>query len=234
MSCLDVTAFLGFLPAFASTGSTSSGSIAWLSTGSPGDTITIGSVTLTAVAGARAAGSSTWSVDGDEAAEAASFRAAIADSAASALVSASGSGTTVNLTTVSTGPASLLDLATSTDEVYDLTAFAGGDDQIRLMLEATCTMIGACWPAAKAGLAHAYLTAHFLAVGAGNEGGVRTSRTVNKISEGSAAPSFDASDAAFATTKYGRLYLALRSTIPVLPMSTAINFGISTGGCGCG
>jgi hypothetical protein len=232
MACLDVTAFLGFLPTFASTGSTSVGSIAWLSTGTAGDTITIGSVTMTAVAGARVAGSSTWSVDGPEAQEAASFRAAVADSAAAALVTASGSGATVSLRTTAKGPVSLLDLSTSAAEVYGLTPFAGGDDQIRLTLEATCPMVGDCF-GAKAGLAHAYLTAHFLDVAAGLEGGVRTSRAINKISEGSSAPSFDAGDAAFATTRWGRLFLALRSSVVVMPMTTAINF-MSTGGCGCG
>lgn len=230
MSCLDVTAFLGFLPAFASTGSTSSASIKWLATGTAGQTITIGSVTLTAVAGARAAGSSTWSVDGTAEQEAASFRAAIADSAASALVAASGSGTTVNLTTVSKGPASLLDLATSDAEVYELTAFAGGDDQVRLTLEMTCTMIGECW-GSKAGMAHAYLTAHFLEVDADKEKGTVTGRSMNSISHSLTAPSFDAGDAPFASTRYGRLYLALRKTIPVLPMTTA---GGYLGGCGCG
>lgn len=227
MACVDVTAFLGFLPSFASTGSTSEGSIAWLSTGTAGDTITIGTVTLTAVAGARVAGSLTWSVDGDAATEATSFAAAIADSAATALVTASRSGSTVTLTTVGKGPASLLTLTASAPLVYAATAFAGGDDQVRLTLETTCLMIGECW-GSKAGMAHAYLTAHFLEVAAGNEIGVVSGRGMNSISHSLTAPTFEASDAAFSSTRYGRLYLALRSSVAVLPMSTA---GL---GCGCG
>jgi len=227
--CIDLPAFLDFLPEFGSTGSASTGSIEWLATGTAGDTITIGTVTLTAVAGARVAGSLTWSVDGDATAEAASFRAALADSPAAAVVLASGAGVVVDLTTRTKGPVSLLDLAASDPDVYGLTPFAGGDSQIVMTLALTCPLV-ACHGANK-GMAHAYLAAHFLAVGGGQESGVRTSRTVNKISEGTTAPSFAASDAAFATTRFGRLYLALRSSVLVLPMTTATPWG---GGCGCG
>jgi Protein of unknown function (DUF4054) len=109
--------------------------------------------------------------------------------------------------------------------------FASTDaDKVTSRLVVACTMIGTCF-GDKAGPAHAYLTAHILAVEDNKEKGVPASRAIASINESLSAPSFDTSDAAYATTKYGRLYLMLKATTPVLPMSTALGFST---GCGCG
>jgi hypothetical protein len=230
--CLDATAFLALLPEFSTTGSTSVGSIEWLATGTAGDTISIGGVQLTAVAGARAAGTNTWSVDGDAVAEATSFLAAINDSDATALVE--GVKTTpqvVRLTTYTTGQDSELAFSTSAPLVYELSGdtFEGGGDLLDFTLESTCTMFNpGCW-GAKLGFGHAYLTAHFLTIAAGGEGGV------SAISQGSSATGFDTKDAAFANTKWGRMYLALQQTVLNLGMASSGGYGFRGwgGGCGC-
>jgi hypothetical protein len=216
--CADSSTFLALTgpTEFISVGPVSTGSVTWLSTGTAGDTITIGSATLTAVTGARAAGSLTWSVDGDETAEATSFLAALQDSALTSVVSATRSGTTVNMTTLATGAASEIALSSSNALVYDLSGstFTGGSALLDFTLTTTCSMLAPlCWGSKKTA-GHVYLTAHFLALQMGQESGAVSSKTIDRISIGYAATSFNTSDAAFSSTKWGRAYLALKSTIP--------------------
>jgi hypothetical protein len=229
--CLTAEAFLALVPAFSAVGGASTGTIEWVATGTAGDTIDIGGVQLTAVAGARTAGSNTWSVDGSDVAEATSFVAAIADSDATAIVSAEKTTPTiVELTTVGLGYDSELALATSAPLVYTLSGdtLTGGSDLLDFQLETTCLMINTSVWGTKAGAAQAYLCAHFMAVATGaggGETGATTSRTIAQISQSNASTAFDTSDAAFASTKWGRLYLALRATV--------INFGMMTSARGC-
>jgi hypothetical protein len=229
--CLTAEAFLALVPAFSAVGGASTGTIEWIATGTIGDTIDIGGVQLTAVAGARTAGSNTWSIDGSDVAEATSFVAAIADSDATAIVSAEKTTPTiVELTTVGFGYDSELALSTSAPLVYTLSgdAMDGGSDLLDFTLQTTCLMINASVWGTKAGAAQAYLTAHFMAIATGaggGETGASTSRTIAQISQSNASTAFDTSDAAYASTKWGRLYLALRATV--------INFGMMTSARGC-
>ena len=229
--CLTAATFLALVPAFSAVGGASTGTIEWLATGTVGETISIGGVQLTAVAGARVAASNTWSIDGDEVAEATSFVAAIADSDATAIVTAEKTTPIiVELTTVELGSDSELAFSTSDDAVYLLSGstLEGGSSLLDFTLNTTCSMVNTSIWGSKAGAAQAYLTAHFMAIATGaggGEAGVTTSRAIAQISQSNASTSFDASDAAFASTRWGRQYLALRATV--------INFGALTSARGC-
>lgn len=224
--CLTAAAFRALVPDMSSVGGASTGTIEWLSTGTAGETISIGGVQLTAVAGARVAGSNTWSVDGDAVAEATSFVAAIADSDATAYVTAEKTTPQiVEITTIGLGYDSELALSTSAPLVYDLSGatLTGGSDLLDFQLATTCLMVSASAWGSKAGAAQAYLTAHFMAIATGaggGETGVSTSRNINAISASNSSTAFATTDAAFASTRWGRMYLALRATV--------INFGMMT------
>ncbi len=225
--CTSIETFLGVLPEFASVGGTSSGTITWLGEGSALDTIDIGGLQLVAVAGARAAGSLTWSVDGNAVAEATSFVAAIGDSEAADIVTATKTTpTTVKITTLAHGYDSELHFATSAPLVYELSGATldGGASLLELQLAAACSMVQASVWKSKTEMGRIYLAAHFLAVATGmggGETGVTTSRTIDRISQGNAATAFDMSDAAFASTKWGRMYIALRDSILVMPVTSS-------------
>lgn len=231
--CLTAAAFLALLPDFGSVGSVSTGTIEWLATGTAGETISIGGVEMTAVAGARVAGSNTWSVDGSTTAEATDFVAAVADSDAADLVTAAKTTpAVVELTTLLSGYNSEIAFSTSTPLVYELSGdtLAGGATLLDFMLETTCLMINVEVWGSKAGAGQAYLTAHFMAIATGaggGESGVTTNRSISAISQGNASTPFDTSDAAYASTRWGRLYLALRGTVLNFPMMTsARSFGL--------
>ena len=71
----------------------------------------------------------------------------------------------------------------------------------------------------KASNAHLLLAAHYLQIFTDNNtaGGPIASRTIGKISESYAvAPQ---ADAELATTKFGQLYLALRQSLFLLPIT---------------
>lgn len=224
--CLTAAAFLALVPDFASVGGPSTGTIVWAATGTAGETISIGGVQMTAVAGARVAGSNTWSVDGDAATEATSFVAAIADSDAAEIVTAEKTTpTAVEVTTIGLGYDSELAFATSTPLVYTLSGdtLTGGSDLLDFQLETTCLMVNASAWGSKAGAAQAYLCAHFMAIATGKGGGetgATTSRSMAAISQSNASTAFATTDAAFASTRWGRMFLALRATV--------INFGMLT------
>lgn len=224
--CIDVATFLSIAPEFSAVGGVSSGTITWLGVGVAGQTIAIGGLEFVAVAGARTAGSLTWSVDGSASAQASSFVAAVADSEAVDTITATKTTpTTVRIVTLGHGVDSELYFATSTPATYQLSGATldGGSDVLDFQLATACTMINASLWGSKAGAGQAYLTAHFMAIATGaggGETGVTTSRTIDRISQGNAATSFDVSDAAFASTKWGRMYLALKKTIAVVPATT--------------
>ena len=230
--CLSVASFLALVPEFSSVGGPSVGTVEWLGSGSAGQTISIGGVEMVAVAGARAAGSSTWSVDGSTTAQATSFVAAIVDSeAADILTAVKTTPVIVRLTTLGHGIDSELVFSTSTPATYDLSGATldGGSDLLDFQLGTTCLMVNASKWGSKAGAAQAYLTAHFMAIATGaggGETGVTTSRAISAISQANASTAFDSSDAAFASTRRGRMYLALRKTVMLIPMTTgARGFG---------
>lgn len=242
-TCLTAVQFLTQTGTeFSTFGPASTGTISVDAVGSPGDTITIGGVVLTAVAGARTSGSNDFSLaSGTTLGVAEEIVAALTDPAngfaplVTAAIQIPGVPV-VALTSVSTGYYSTLPLATSDAVSYVLsgTQLEGGELLIETILASACSMLGGCW-GAKLPYAHLYLTAHFLTVASGGESGPVTSRSIDKISEGYSPASFDTSDAAFANTRWGRLYLALRKTVVNIgAVAGRSSFGlIGRGGCGC-
>jgi hypothetical protein len=105
---------------------------------------------------------------------------------------------------------------------------------LALVLSATCSIAGpgSCF-GSKSTLAQAWLTAHYLAVGGGGEQGVITSQAIDQISASFGSTSFDAADASLASTKWGRLYLALRQTVPRIGAVVG-RPALAVSGCGCG
>jgi hypothetical protein len=226
--CIDVATFLAALPEFANAGGPSTGSITWLGVGAAGQTIAIGGVEMLAVAGARVAGSETWSVDGTASAQASSFVAALADSeAAETLTAVKSTPTTVVLTTIADGQASELALSTSTPATYELTgdSLTGGGGLLDLQLATACSMVNVAVWKGKAGAGAIYLTAHLMTIAApnigGGETGATTSRGIDRISQSNQATAFATTDAAFASTRWGRLYLALKKGLPRVPATTS-------------
>lgn len=224
-SCVTLETFLNTLPEFKTFGGPASGTILFDSAPAPGDTITIGSGLITGAAGPRVPGTDTWSTDGTALQQAQDLLEALQDPANSFFsylipeIETPGLAK-VTVTTIATGPDADLPWSTSnaTDIILDpLTALSGGATLVEFFLHCACKMINlGCW-GNKASCAHIYLTAHMLTVGSGGAAGITTSKTIDKISVGYAVTTFDSSDAAFASTPWGQLYLAMKQTLFVLP-----------------
>lgn len=232
-SCITLDGFMAFFcPEFASVGCASAGAIEFVEVGDLADTITIGPLTATAVAGARVVGSLTWTIGANPAASATSFEVMLADSLFATVVSATRSGAKLELTTLATGYASLLDLETSTPSSYTLTAFTGGTTMVETLIAAACRLIGSCFGSFQQ-LAQYYLAAHLIAGTKAQDVGVQTSAAINAISAGFSITPYGPADAIFANTPYGRQFLALRAMVPRFGFSVISNPGGSGGGCGC-
>jgi hypothetical protein len=122
---------------------------------------------------------------------------------------------------------------TSAEFVALVPEFSGTDAAyLALVLASTCLIAGpgSCW-GAKSTIAQAWLTAHYLTVGNGGEQGVVTSQAIDQISASFGSTPIDTSDALLASTKWGRLYLALRQTLPRIGAVVGRPAG---GGCCCG
>lgn len=229
---------------FLSFGVASTGTVTVASVGAPGDTISVGGQTLTAVAGARTSGADDFSL-------ASGTVTGVARSIVDAIDDASNSFTTlvtaaiqipgtavVVLTTVSLGYYSTLPFTTSAAAVYELDPddgnLTGGADLLTTVLDSTCQMLGDCWGAKKS-WGHVYLAAHFATVAQGNAGGPVSSRSIDKISESYAVQ--PPSDPDLGSTKWGLLYLALRKTLPNIGAAVGRTnrglIGVVGGGCGC-
>ena len=108
----------------------------------------------------------------------------------------------------------------------ELLAFAPGlcgenREPAETLLEVAGSMISLeCW-GTKASNGHLLLAAHLLQLFAGaggaSAGGPVASRTIGKISESYAVAT--QADAELATTTYGQLYLTLRKTLLLLPIT---------------
>lgn len=230
--CITTAQFMAFFcPDFSSYGCPSAGSIAFDGTGSVNDTITIGTLTATAIAGARVAGSSTWTIGATAADSAANFATMIADSLFSEIVDRTVISTLVTLSTVAKGYSSLLDMdVTGTTSDYTITAFTGGALMADLVIASVCGIVGACFGGQRQ-LAQYYLTAHMLAGAKGLDVGVQTSAAINAISAGFTSTPFGQADAVYSGTSYGRQFLLVRSLVPRFGFSVIANDG--GGYCGC-
>ena len=229
--CITTAGFMAFFcPDFSAYGCPSTGSIAFDGPGLAGDTLTIGTLTATAIAGARAAGSSTWTIGATAADSAANFAVMLSDSLFSEVVDRTVVSTLVTLSTVAVGYSSLLDVSvTGTASDYTITEFSGGALMVDTVIASVCGIVGACFGGQRH-LAQYYLTAHMLAGLKGLDVGVQTSAAINAISAGFTSTPFGLSDAVYSGTSYGRQFLLVRSIVPRFGFSVIANNGVY---CGC-
>ena len=224
MTCITVADLLTIAPELATVGGPGVGTVTFAGATVALDTVTIGAAIGTAAAGARAAGSDTWSTDGTTAAQLASFVAMVNDPAASfaATLTAVATAPTVALvSSVATGVAG--DIAWGTSDVVDivldpLASLAGGAARLEFYIECACLMVNqGCW-GSKWECGVTLLAAHMATVGSGAASGIVSGKTIDKISVSYAVAAFSSNDAAFASSRYGQDYLAIRETILVLPV----------------
>lgn len=90
---------------------------------------------------------------------------------------------------------------------------------VQVWLDATEGLINlSCWKA-KACAGHAMIAAHMMSVTKDGERGPVNQRTIDKISVTYAAVGAATGlDAEYSGTRYGRMYLALRSTLLIAPV----------------
>ena len=229
MQCATLDEILAAVPVLKTFGGVASGSITLALSASAGDTLTIGAAQLTGVNGPRTPGANNWSVDGTALQQTTDLLAALQDplNEVAAFLTVSQPNpviTQLDVATTVTGPVAATPWSTSNPAaiVLDpLDGLTGGAAQLEFISDYACKMIGDCW-GGKAKAGHILLTAHFAIVsgapGAGGESGPASSKTIDKISKGYATTSFNTDDAAFASTRYGRQYLALRETVMCLPI----------------
>ena len=220
--CATLAQIISIIPDLKTYGGTSTGSLTLTGETLVGETLVIGGKTLTAVAGV--AGVDEWSVDGDSFAELDSLLAAINNLIGSLVTIATGAIRTpgeliIDVTSISTGIYSQLPWSTTSPNItLDPTdKLTGGECDLAFFSTTACSMINSsCW-GTKTLAAHIYLVGHLIETGNGGDVGALTSRGIDKISEGYTYVANDPSDAVFANTKWGRLYLALWRTIPKIP-----------------
>lgn len=216
-ACVTVDEFITLLPEFASFGAASVGQLTVTVDPNAGATITVTQDRQDLPAQFVLTEGVDWTIAaGDSQATAQSIADAFV--AQGALQASAVSGV-VHVLTSATGYESEY-ATTDSDPNLDWASarLTRGSDQIAWALSCTCSMINLeCW-GDKASCGHAYLAAHFMAVEAGGEGGIVNNRKIDTIQEGyGGIPNFDTSDAALASTKWGRLYLALRATLLTPP-----------------
>lgn len=154
---------------------------------------------------------------------AANFAAKVNDAAEAmgSLVMASVSGAVVTISTAAEGPESMFKMETSApaDLVLSGDTLEGGDAMVEHARACACKAINLdCW-GDKASCGHIYLTAHLCSVADSGERGPVNAKTIDKISVSYAAVGTATGlDAHFSTTKWGRLYLSMKSTLLVMPV----------------
>ena len=224
--CATLTEFLDQVPECRTFGDTSRGTVTFNDQPGAGSKVTITddftfpSVVgaLVAVAGAPAANE--YQIGANTTETAANFVTAanLATNAINALVMAESTGAVVTLGTAAEGPNSMF-LMDSDDVnvVVSGTRMEDGDDMVRHALDCACLAINLdCWRD-KASCAHIYLTAHLCSVANGEERGLLTAKTIDKISV--SFGNVMAKEAGeFSSTKWGRLFEAMRSTLLVMPL----------------
>lgn len=220
--CATLNEFVDLVPEFLTLGDASTGTLVVASQPAPGDSITLADpyafppVVETLIAGTD------YAIGVDEAATAANIAAAMD---AGSLVTASAIGATVYVASVKTGAAGNVGVSTTNPAAlaWSGVALTGGDALVLFSLDCACSMIALdCW-GSKASCGHVYLAAHMLAVAsglAGGESGPVNRKKIDKIEISNAATGLATGlDANFGSTKWGRLYLAMKKTIFVAPIA---------------
>jgi len=229
-ACVTVDEFITLLPEFASFGAASIGQLTVTADPGAGATITVTEDRQDLPTQFVLTEGVEWTIaSGDAQATAQSIADAFV---AQGALQASAVGGVVHVLTVATGW--LSEYAVADDDAnlaWAESRLTRGADQIEWMISCTCSMINLeCW-GDKASCGHAYLAAHFLTVEAGGEGGIVSNRKIDTIQEGyGGIPAFDSSDAALASTKYGRMYLAMRATLLTPPFVARKNYVRLPGG----
>ncbi len=217
--CATLAEFVDLIPEFLTLGDKSTGTVVLAAQPVPGDSVTFTDpyafppLSETYVAGTDFAIGAT--VDDTATNLAAALAAgALLDSTTEA------QGDTVYLVSTKTGPAGFVGLTTSVPATFQFsgTELTGGAALVEFSLGCACSMINLeCW-GTKASCASVYLAAHMLDVAGGNESGPVERKKIDKI-EIQYAATAATSDASFGSTKYGRLYLAMRKTVFVAPIA---------------
>jgi hypothetical protein len=224
MSCITVVDLLKVAPELAAVGGPGVGTLTLAGATVALDSVTIGAAIGTAAAGARVAGSDTWSTDGATSAQLASLVEMLNDQAASFAAIVTGLATAPTVALVSSRATGIAgDIAWATSDVVDivldpLASLVGGAAQLEFYIECACLMVNrACW-GAKWECGVTLLAAHLATVGAGAAAGIVSGKTIDKISVSYAVTTFSSDDAAFASSRYGQDYLAMRETLLVMPL----------------
>jgi hypothetical protein len=217
--CATLAEFVDLVPEFLTLGDASTGTLVVASQPAPGDSITLTDpyafppVVETLIAGTD------YAIGVDEAATAANIAAAMDGGS---LVTASAIGATVYVASVKTGAAGAVGISTTNPAALQWSgvALTGGDALVLFSLECACSMINLeCW-GTKASCGSIYLAAHVLTVAGGGEGGAVNRKKIDKIEVSFAATGTATGiDANFGSTKWGRLYLAMKKTIFVAPIA---------------
>jgi len=219
-SCATIPQLIEFLPDLQTFGGPSKGVIELTGLTLEDDTLTIGGVTLTAVAGVAAANQ--WSVDGTLFDQLNSLLAAITGTGASLVGSITAQILTpgiakIQVSSIITGYYSQIPWSTTSAQIAldPSDKLAGGQCDLEFFSNTACSMMGDCWGSKKMS-GHMYLVAHLIEMANGNDNGALTSRSIDKISEGYSY--VNPTDPNLANTKWGRLYAALWATVFVGPI----------------
>jgi len=227
--CATIDELLTQAPEFLTAGSRSAGVLTFASNPAPGDSVTLSTQYGVPIVSETYVAGTDFPIGADAEETATNFATALATSA---LAIGTASAEVVSITSLSTGPISVLETTSSAASmVWTDPTLVGGDEMVNNILECTCCLINLTVWGQKASCAHVYLAAHFLATagfGSGEQGPV-SAKSIDKLSLSFATVM--PSDGEFATTKWGRLYSMIRSTLMTLGLSS--NCAASRDLCGC-
>jgi len=234
-ACATIDEFVDLVPEYLTLGDASTGTLTITVQPTPGDTITLTDpYAFPPIVETLAAGTD-YAIGATTADTATNLLAALL-ALPSLLISttSASAGSLVYLVSAKEGAAGAVQLAASNPAAltFDALTLTGGDALVVFSLSCSCSMINlACW-GVKASCASVYLAAHMLTVAGGGEGGAINRKKIDKIEVSFAATGTATGiDADFGSTRWGRLYLAMKKTIFVAPI--AGRRGAFIPGCGC-
>ena len=199
-------------------GGPSQGTITFNALTVPGDTVTIGDITWTAVVGIP--GPNQWSTDGAITDQLNSLVSSInADPVAIIYFTAVKifGKDEIKITTVTTGINSAYPWSTTGGNISlsPENKLEGGDCDLQFYSDVACNQISsACWGNLKTP-AHIYLTLHLIETSLGQDSGQKTSIKIDKIQKNYSYLS--PTDPMYGNTKWGRLYSQLWSRVVKMP-----------------
>ena len=209
--CATLAEYLALKPEFRTFGPSSVGSVSVAQQPAPGDVLTLTSLTALPVAEVYVTGTDfAVGADTDETAE--NLGAAIS---ARALADAQAVGSLVHVSSVSSGPVSMLGMDTSNAAAFILSGpqLAGGDLWVQHAVDTACQQVNKEITKGRMYAMHVALACHYLTLQRGEERGVATKIKLDALEETFATPGGVSGNAAlFGSTPCGREYLALRSS----------------------